>query len=129
MKKRERERNTWGNIQWGDGPCAGSHDNSHLKDPQCQETHEGSLKPYTSELLLPCLAWFNRIGWCVVAWIPLIPLIHLLHLKLWRKLLLSPVGYPFKPVAEGKLPITSKTTYVCSYRVLYYIAPVISGVG
>ena len=64
---------------------AGRHDNSHLRDPRCQETHEGSLEPYTSELLPPCLAWLNRIGWCVVAWIPLIPLIHLLHLKLWRK--------------------------------------------
>lgn len=127
---KERERNTRGNIQWGDGTYAGRRDNSHLRDPQCQETHEGSLKPYTSELLPPCLAWLNRIGWCVVAWIPLIPLIHLLHLKLWRKLLLSPVGYPFfKPTTEEKLPVTSKTTYVCSYRVLNCIAPVIAGVG
>lgn len=69
----------------GNGTYAGRHDNSHLWDPQCEETHEGSLQPYTSELLPPCLAWLNRIGWCVVAWIPLIPLIHLLHLKLWRK--------------------------------------------
>lgn len=82
---KDRERNTRGNIQWGDGTYAGRRDNSHQRDPQCQETHEGSLKPYTFELLPPCMAWLNRIGCCVVAWIPLIPLIHLLHLKLWRK--------------------------------------------
>lgn len=32
-----------------------------------------------------CLACLNRIGWCAVAWIPLILLIHLMHLKLWRR--------------------------------------------
>lgn len=118
--KRERENET-GRIQWGDGSYAGRHDKSHLRHPLCQETHEGSLKPYTSELLQPCLAWLNRIGWCFVTWIPLIPLIHLLHLKLWRKdihygeLLVSLAGYPFfKPGSEENLHIIKPLVCILS---------------
>lgn len=57
-----------------------------IRDSQCQQNpHWTTGAMYIGSSTTLCLAWFNRIGWCAVAWIPLIPFIPLPHLKLRRK--------------------------------------------